>query len=30
MDELKWLIQVASASLTLLMLVEQGRKRGWI
>lgn len=30
MDELKWLARVTWAILSLLMLFEQGRKRGWI
>ena len=30
MDELKWLARVAWAILSLFMLFEQGRKRGWI
>lgn len=30
MDQLKWIVQIAMASLTLLALIAQGRKDGWI
>jgi|GraSoiStandDraft_11_1057310.scaffolds.fasta_scaffold6395690_1 hypothetical protein len=30
MDQLKWIVQMAAATLTVLALIEVGRKRGWI
>lgn len=30
MDQLKWIVQLAAASLTLLALIDQGRKNGWV
>lgn len=30
MDQLKWIVQVAAASLMLLALIDQGRKNGWV
>ncbi len=30
MDQLKWLVQLAGASLALFALIDEGRKRGWI
>lgn len=30
MDQLKWILQIAAASLTLLVLIDHGRKNGWI
>ena len=30
MPELKWLFQLAAASLAIVVLIDQGRKNGWI
>jgi hypothetical protein len=30
MNQLKWIVQMAAAALTLLALLDQGRKNGWI
>lgn len=30
MDQLKWLLQLAAATLTVLALIDQGRKNGWV
>jgi hypothetical protein len=30
MDQLKWIVQMAAAALTVLALIDEGRKRGWI
>jgi hypothetical protein len=30
MQELKWLVQLAAASLAVVALIDQGRKNGWI
>lgn len=30
MYQLKWLLQLAAATLTVLALIDQGRKNGWV
>jgi hypothetical protein len=30
MDQLKWIVQMAAAALTVLALIDEGRKRGWV
>jgi len=30
MHQLKWIVQMAAATLTVLALIEEGRNRGWI
>jgi hypothetical protein len=30
MDQLKWLVQLAAATLMVLALIDQGRKNGWV
>lgn len=30
MDQLKWIVQLAAAALTVLALIEQGRKNKWV
>lgn len=30
MREIKWLIQLAGATLVVLALIDQGRRNGWI
>lgn len=30
MNQLKWLMQLAAATLAVLALVDQGRKNGWV
>jgi hypothetical protein len=30
MDQLKWLVKLAGATLALLALIDQGRGKGWV